>query len=443
VWVAACTLFPSRHGRWTANGCHCPGLVGHETIKPCVPVSFAMASRWFLNRIQFTPVFPLSPMPQTPARPFDPDRRSFVERMHPLPRFFLVGLPTVALRQIAPFFRTPKARRNLEFIQAAGQLNLAKLQQLAPFVDPNARDAAGDTALMRAAAQSGGLECVKFLLSFSDAKAHNHEGWTALMFSVRDAEKLAITELLLPHSDPRALNRHQENALVLALQLSENPISTVEMLFPVSDANSVNCIGSSLLSIATAHVSRHGATTLAYLARHLKDTPHRATGRTALMLAAENHSIEALRILLPVSNPKAQTTDNETALMRALKDTKEAAACVAFLAPFSDLKACVSLPGQFPRRTVIDYAFGMKTTHCANALLDAMPDQDLLLHRKRVEQKTSPRAFARLEAFALQAIVSKERRRSVKGSFDEPRPSVKSDSETLGSATAPRRSKRL
>lgn len=77
------------------------------------------------------------------------------------------------------------------------------------------------------------------------------------------------------------------------------------------------------------------------LKRILKSDPLAARrtdcwGRTALMLACVEGEEEFVRLLLPLSDPKASDRDGETALMLASFGHP---ACVALLLPVSDPKA--------------------------------------------------------------------------------------------------------
>jgi ankyrin repeat protein len=199
-------------------------------------------------------------------------------------------------------------------------------------------------------------------------KDKEQAGQTPLMLAAALAWAEGV-EILLPASDPLQTDDQGRTALMRAVCLSnypENRFRAVKALLPVSDAGTVSLDGSTAGQLAIANSlgvcaqalidqtpmnqqTGNGMTPLMWAAgaggrkmlrlvfERLGDNIEAAArttaknGHSALMIAAEGDNEEALRALLPLSDPKLKGADGKSALAIALE--RGSLECVQALLP--------------------------------------------------------------------------------------------------------------
>ena len=88
---------------------------------------------------------------------------------------------------------------------------------------PDARDTAGRTLLMKAAKKGNEQEIKQLLYSGADVNLYDVDGWTALMYAVRYSESFNCVDLLLEAgADISMKNKYGSSALVLASCYNDN-----------------------------------------------------------------------------------------------------------------------------------------------------------------------------------------------------------------------------
>lgn len=212
---------------------------------------------------------------------------------------------------IDPNVRDPQGMTLL--MTAAMNGHAAHVDALIDRCDAALTDNLGMTALLWAVA-SNSLSCVERLAS---APGHDHpasDGCTALMLAASNHDD-AMVNAVLPLSDPNAVNHQGWTALMCAA--SKNRAYNVARLLPLSDPN----VRDSHHRCAWLLAARQAATeSLAVLGRHVATNVVDASGMTALMLvldarnATERQRLEAMKVVLPVSDACAVNAAGQTAL---------------------------------------------------------------------------------------------------------------------------------
>ena len=188
-----------------------------------------------------------------------------------------------------------------------GAIRNADVQKLRELLDqgssPNARDAAGNTPLMHAAAYASAA-CVRLLLDRgADVNATNAAGATALMRAAFDYDKVKL--LVERGADVNARSGMGNSALLLAARPA-NSHRTVEFLLSRgADAKTTNLFGATTLMAAAAAgneksvklLIKHGADVNAHAAPNDGGFLF-AGGRSALMWAAFRGDVGIVKLLI-------------------------------------------------------------------------------------------------------------------------------------------------
>ncbi len=143
-------------------------------------------------------------------------------------------------------------------------------------------DKKGRTALMHAAL-AGDVECVKLLLPWSQPDRQCASGMTALMHAAQSGREAAV-RALIPVSDAATIGEYKDSAVCCAA--ASGDAGTMRALLELPD---------------------------------IRPDDFRAPEGTPLILAAQGDSVELVELLLPLSNPNAQSDDGMTALMHAVR----------------------------------------------------------------------------------------------------------------------------
>lgn len=196
----------------------------------------------------------------------------------------------------------------------------------------NTRPNNKDQLAIFAAVESGHIECVKILAPISNLSRRAPRGISALHVAL--ARGHAETAILLASN-------------MEALALSEEEISgeDANLVMAAAEGGNPRCVEAALAW------APEGAAAV-------------GDGRTALMWAAASNSPECVELLLPLSNPRHEDYDFNTALHMA---AQWGPACVKMLAPLSDLEAIEAED----RMTPLLRAINSGHVDAAKALLDA------------------------------------------------------------------------
>jgi len=165
----------------------------------------------------------------------------------------------------------------------AGRARCVEL--LAPLSDVNARDDEGDSPLLIACKHEApnAVAIARVLLAAgADADLADREGWTPLMYAATH-ESSELTQILLPQSNAKR-----------RVQARSEPDASDDL-----DSEADECPGTE---------SEENRTSL---------------GKTALMIAADNANIGAIRALLPASDPLAGDDIQHTALHYLIRSAAE------------------------------------------------------------------------------------------------------------------------
>ena len=227
--------------------------------------------------------------------------------------------------------------------QAAAGDEVAVKAFLAAGMDPNARNAEGDTALMNAAAAGSGKVVEMLLSGGAQVNVTNARGMTPLAAAILNghpdvvgvlvAGKAQLTaptfdrhplvlairgrrpeaaKVLLDHGAPAYAQDHQWSVLMLAAFLGE-PAIVDALLAKDSNLNNVNDEGVTALMYAAS--AGHTAVVRALLDKGAAIDAADNGGLTALMLAANNGHAETTQALLKAgANAGARNKSGATAL---------------------------------------------------------------------------------------------------------------------------------
>jgi len=242
------------------------------------------------------------------------------------------------------------------------QADAARALLACPALDPNLRDQKGTTALMRAVC-SPGHDFMAMILSLGAglrANVKNNDGRTALMLAAEtgDAQK---TNLLIPDSD---------------CDLRDNE-------------------GRTALDIAIAEASEECLPGLMRATDLLAANPQ--DGRTPLHLATKSCVPDLFLKILAQCPPEATRSQDNwglTPLMFALTQRYESDARA--LAPLSDISQ-----RDHKGRTALDHLISSASFGLLDALLAAVPDDQLQATLLEFAAKCAPVSAARLEAIDL------------------------------------------
>jgi len=224
-----------------------------------------------------------------------------------------------------------------ELIEAAKEGDCGAINTLLRHAWAYARDDEGKTALMHAAAR-GHAQAVALLLPLSAVNAKSSMGVTALHFAAH-AGYVECVRLLVEICDARAVDHRGGDAMIEAA--ARGNIDCVEILAPLA-IEQVNKAGQNALFRAAANGELPCVRFLAGIqGARLRDN----VGGTPLLAAATSAAWDCVRILAPISDVKAQTTQNDNLGRSAGFNALMAAAAqadpetVAFLLSLSDAEA--------------------------------------------------------------------------------------------------------
>ena len=198
-----------------------------------------------------------------------------------------------------------------------------------------------DAALRKAITQSDAASVEESLKNGANPRAFadDENAFNALMQAAFDNDERSL-RIMLGKGGAKDANAKGETALMIAAWRGSE--ECLRQLLPISDANTQDEDGWNALMWATRR-TRTGC--MAELLPKTRLNAHDANGWTALMVAAQGHP-ESLELLLPGSDPEQRNSNDDTALMVALKllksgaiEDESALECARLLFPLSDLKA--------------------------------------------------------------------------------------------------------
>ncbi|XP_048239578.1 uncharacterized protein LOC124112111 isoform X2 [Haliotis rufescens] len=160
------------------------------------------------------------------------------------------------------------------------------------------------------------IECVKLLLPVSDVKAQNSDGNTALhcsLMSDKPHSHEVIQALVEKGADVGIKNK--EGEIPLHCAASEQCVECVKLLLPVSDVNAQDSDGDTALHCSVLSDKPHSHEVIHALVEKGADVGIKnKKDKTPLHCAARRQCIECVKLLLPVSDVKAQDSNGNTAL---------------------------------------------------------------------------------------------------------------------------------
>ena len=189
--------------------------------------------------------------------------------------------------------------------------------------NPDERDAAGRTLLMRAAKNGNEWELNQLLDSGANVNLKDNDGWTALMYAVRYSEGLECVEKLISAgSDIEAKNKYNSSALVLAACYNGNPQILTKLLneYKSSDREVLKAL---VLLLSEQNMSeRQQLTKLQIFMDKAVPLNVLYEGKTPLMYAAQyGSSTKLIQILIDnQSNITLRSTEGKTAFDYAINN---------------------------------------------------------------------------------------------------------------------------
>lgn len=187
--------------------------------------------------------------------------------------------------------------------------------------EPDERDAAGRTLLMRAAKEGNEWEIEQLLASGANVNLTDSDGWTALMYAVRYSGSLECVEKLIDAgSDVKTKNNYGFSALVLSASYNGNPKILARLLesYKASDKEVLRALVSLL---SEQNISeRQQLSKLQIFMDKAVPLNILYEGKTPLMYSAKyGNSTKVLQILLDnQSSVTLRSTEGKTAFDYAL-----------------------------------------------------------------------------------------------------------------------------
>ena len=185
-------------------------------------------------------------------------------------------------------------------------------EMIAQGADASSRDHVGRTPLMWAASL-GHEESVRALLAASDIQARDDDGWNAAMWAA-DNGRLGCLLLLEPALRGEA-GAEKPNPILLSLAAAQGHAACVQALIPHCDAKIADEAGGTPLIWAARAPSPECVKLLLPVSNAQAKTTEGQ--QSALMFAARKSDPECLMLLLGESNPLDKDCDGQTALMAA------------------------------------------------------------------------------------------------------------------------------
>ena len=189
--------------------------------------------------------------------------------------------------------------------------------------NPDERDAAGRTLLMRAAKSGNEWELKLLLKSGADVNLADNDGWTALMYAVRYSDALVcVEELLEAGADITVKNKYGSSALVLASCYNGNPQILSKLLSEYKSSDK-EVLRSLVFLLSEQNISERQQLTKLQLFMD-KAVPLNVLyeGKTPLMYAAQyGNSTKIIQELLDnQASVTLRSTEGKTAFDYAIKN---------------------------------------------------------------------------------------------------------------------------
>ena len=189
--------------------------------------------------------------------------------------------------------------------------------------NPDERDAAGKTLLMRAAKDGNEWELKQLIDSEADVNLTDSDGWTALMYAVRYSGSLECVEKLLEAgADVTAQNTYGFSALVLAACYNGNPQILTKLLdnYKASDREVLRAL---VFLLSEQNISeRQQLSKLQIFMDKAVPLNILYEGKTPLMYASKyGNSTKVLQVLLDnQSSVTLRSTEGKTAFDYAINN---------------------------------------------------------------------------------------------------------------------------
>lgn len=203
---------------------------------------------------------------------------------------------------------------------SSGDLNKVN-DLLARGINPEARDANGNTGLMLASMQKNPDIVAKFLTLKVDVKAVNNNNDSALMLAARQGSADIVNQLLKAGADVNAVNTQQENALLIAAKNGKSDV--VALLTATQNPNLIDKSGNSALYYATGRGD--DASVAALLAiPNIDVTMPGSDGRSLLVVASAGSFTKVVQLLVDTKKVKLEDQDQtgRTSLFLATSNNK-------------------------------------------------------------------------------------------------------------------------
>lgn len=191
------------------------------------------------------------------------------------------------------------------------------------FLNPDERDAAGKTLLMRAAKSGNEWQVQRLIDSGADINLTDSDGWTALMYAVRYNESIECVELLInAGADIKIINNFGYSAVTLASCYNSNP-KILSLLLKNYKATDKEVLKSLVLMLMEQNISHDALLSKIDLFIDIAAPLNSFyEGKTPLMYAAQYcDSTDLIKILLDnQASVTLRSTEGKTAFDYALKN---------------------------------------------------------------------------------------------------------------------------